>query len=77
MKVKKTLSLEDTVITKGEEKAKRLSFNFSSYVTYLINKDCGEMQGIEVSIDKEPVKKLSKEVSGSIDDIMNLNDVEM
>lgn len=50
MKVKKNISLDDSVICKGEEKAKKIGMSFSGYVTYLILRDLGE---IAVTKDKK------------------------
>jgi macrodomain Ter protein organizer (MatP/YcbG family) len=50
MKVKKNLSLDDSVICKGEEKAKKIGMSFSGYITYLILRDVGE---IAVTKDKK------------------------
>jgi hypothetical protein len=76
LKVKKSVSLEDKVIAKGKNKAKTLGFDFSSYLTYLINKDCGDIKGIE-EISTTKTSKLSSIVSKSIDNIMNIDDVEI
>jgi hypothetical protein len=39
----KTLSLDEKVIKKGLERAEQLSMTFSGYITYLINRDTGEI----------------------------------
>lgn len=70
MKVKKNLSLEEDILNKGLVRAKDLGYNFSTYVTYLINQDCN---GIEIkTVPKENKKKLDKESENSIDNILNL-----
>lgn len=66
MKVKKNLSLDENLIENGEIRAKQLGFNFSAYVTYLINND---INNIEI-IKKEPVKIKDKKVVSAIDDIL-------
>lgn len=62
MKVKRNVSLEDDVLRKGLKKGKTLGFNFSAYVTYLINKDCGE-----IAVTKE---KVSDKAHNFIDSIV-------
>lgn len=75
LKVKKSISLESEVLEKGKAKAKTLGFDFSAYLTYLINKDCGDIKGIEeVSTTKV---NIPSDISKSIDSIMNFEDVEM
>lgn len=40
----KTISLDKNVIDRGLKRAEKLGFRtFSAYLTYLINKDCGEI----------------------------------
>lgn len=41
--MKKTISMDEKVINKGIERADNLGMTFSGYLTYLINKDCGEI----------------------------------
>lgn len=66
MKVKKNLSLEDNVLKSAENKAKQLGFNFSAYITYLINKD---LNGAVEVIEKHEVIKNDK-ISSAIDNIL-------
>lgn len=43
-KMNKTISLDKNVIDRGLKRAEKLGFRtFSAYLTYLINKDCGEI----------------------------------
>lgn len=66
MKVKRNLSIEKSVLKKGEDKAKSLGMTFSGYVTYLILKDIGE-----IAATIEPIKKIKNEkVSNAIDSIL-------
>lgn len=39
----KTISLDEKVIKRGLKRAEELSMTFSGYLTYLINKDAGEI----------------------------------
>jgi hypothetical protein len=64
LKVRKNISIDNTLLSKGIKKAELMGFNFSSYVTYLINRD---LNG-ETAITEEP-KKNSK-VNSAIDSIM-------
>lgn len=43
MKIKKNISLDEKIILRGEKRAEQLSMTFSGYITYLINKDIGEI----------------------------------
>ena len=38
-KIKKNLSLEETLVKESIKRAKELGYTFSSYVTYLLNED--------------------------------------
>ena len=61
LKVKKNVSLDDTLIRKAEKKADKLGFSFSAYITYLINKDLtGEAE----------VPAKNNEVKNAIDNII-------
>lgn len=52
-KMNKTISLDKNVIKRGLERAEKLGFRtFSGYLTYLINKDCGE-----IAVTKNDKKK--------------------
>jgi hypothetical protein len=64
LKVKKNISIEDTLRDKAIKKAKQINMNFSVYVTYLITKDLGE-----IAMTEELPYKNSK-VSSAIDDII-------
>lgn len=66
MKIKKNISIEDTLKDKAMKRAKQLSMNFSSYITYLIDKDLGELAVME-----EKPKKNDK-INSAIDKIMGL-----
>lgn len=65
MRVKKNLSIEKSVLDKGEDKAKHMAMTFSGYVTYLILKDIGE-----IAATIEPTEKKNSKVSSAIDDIL-------
>lgn len=66
MKVKKNLSLEDNVLRSAENKAKQLGFNFSAYITYLINKD---LNGVIEPSETHKYEKNDK-ISSAIDNIL-------
>ncbi len=66
MKVKKNLSLDENLIKNAETRAKQLGFNFSAYVTYLINNDINNLNIIK----SEPVKVKDKKVVSAINDIL-------
>lgn len=66
MKVKKNISLDDNVLKNGENKAKQMGFNFSAYITYLINKD---LSGAIEVIEKSEIVKNDK-VNSAIDNIL-------
>ena len=68
MKVKKNISLDDTIIEKAKIKAKAMGFDFSAYITYLINKDLvGTIEVVE-KVESEVIK--DKKVSSAIDNII-------
>lgn len=63
---RKTINMDDKIIDKGKKRAKQLGMTFSGYLTYLINKDLGE-----IAATIEPVKKVKdNKVSSAIDDIL-------
>jgi hypothetical protein len=53
MKSKKHISLDEKIIEKGEKRAEQLGMTFSGYLTYLINRDLGE---IAVTTNKQKNK---------------------
>lgn len=78
-RVRKNISLEDSVLDKGQARAEKMfAGNFSIYLTYLINKDWEEIQNtmamnkIEVKDKKENNIKLSEDVQGALEEIINL-----
>lgn len=83
---KKNLSLADCIIKKGIERSEELGFDFSSYVTYLINLDLQGFIGgsfnnernvmnkeIKDDLNKDEViaMAVNKELENNIDDILN------
>ncbi|OOM17235.1 hypothetical protein CLSAB_19550 [Clostridium saccharobutylicum] len=66
MKVKKNLSLEEKLVEAAKIKAKNMGFDFSAYITYLINKDIDGK--IEITENSKPNK--NKKISSAIDNIM-------
>ncbi|MZK53309.1 hypothetical protein [Clostridium beijerinckii] len=66
MKIKKNLSLEENVIEAAKTKAKKMGFDFSAYITYLINKDVDGAIETTVTTKKEKNTK----VSSAIDNIL-------
>jgi hypothetical protein len=65
LKIKKSLSIEENVFEDAKIKAKEIGFNFSAYITYLINKD---LRDVSEPI-KTPTIKNSK-LNDAIDDIL-------
>ncbi|MDH2337354.1 hypothetical protein [Clostridium perfringens] len=81
-KTKKNLSLEEAVIQKGLKRAGELGFDFSAYVTYLINADTKkikiqEEENVEKSCEKETeendLKIPDDETLSEVDNILNGN----
>ena len=79
-KVKKNLSLEKNIVEKANVRATELGYNFSAYVTHLINMDCMGKNIIipeqAIAIDKEEPKKddmaiKDEELLDEIDNIMD------
>lgn len=75
MKVRKQISLEDTIMEKGLKRADEvLGGNFSAYIAMLITKDCEGRNEIAITSleteQKEEITKIDSEVSSSIDDIL-------
>jgi hypothetical protein len=64
LKVRKNISIDDGLLLRAIKKAKSMGFNFSSYVTYLINRD---LNG-ETAITELPKK--DTKIKGAIDNIM-------
>lgn len=69
MKVKKNISLDDSLVKSAENKAKQMGFNFSAYITYLINKDLLGVPESATTIDNNTNSKNDK-VSSAIDNIL-------
>jgi len=71
---KKTLSIQNDVLEKGQKKADEMfSGNFSMYVTYLINQDIKGVQPHPYRIEYSPPAenfKQKKEISCAIDNIL-------
>lgn len=75
-KVKKNISLEEDILTKGLIRAKELGYNFSSYVTYLINEDSNNFNTkddkvTQIKNDKTSDNKVSSKIMSGVDDILN------
>lgn len=70
-KTKRNLSLEDKVLKKGLKRAQELGFNFSTYVTYLINNDTKNL----IIDDSEDLESNSEEEKNDINKISN--DIEV
>lgn len=66
MKVKKNVSLDENLVETAKIKAKKMGFDFSAYITYLINKD---IDGTMEVVEKVKPKNNSK-ISSAIDNIM-------
>lgn len=78
-RVRKNISMEDSVLDKGQARAEKMfAGNFSIYLTYLINRDCEEIENAisisktEVNVEKEKAIKLSEDVQGALEEIINL-----
>lgn len=41
--MRKTISMDKKIIEKAEKRAEKLGMTFSGYLTFLINRDCGEI----------------------------------
>lgn len=79
MKVRKNISLEESIYLKGKEKAdKMFGGNFSVYLTNLIARDCSDIEvknELAVTVEskeKNIESKLGEEEKNSIDDILNM-----
>lgn len=79
MKVRKNISLEESIYLKGKEKAdKMFGGNFSVYLTNLIARDCSDIEvKNELAVtgeskEKNIESKLGEEEKNSIDDILNM-----
>lgn len=86
VKSKKNLSLSEGIVQKGIERSEELGFDFSGYITYLINLDLQGFIGNNFNdrvIFKKEKKKVNedeikativtKELAGDIEDILNCN----
>jgi antitoxin component of RelBE/YafQ-DinJ toxin-antitoxin module len=69
LKVKKNISLDDSLVRNAENKAKQMGFNFSAYITYLINKDISEASESVITVENNSNIK-NKKVSSAIDEIL-------
>lgn len=81
-KTKKNLSLEKSIIEKGLKRAAELGFDFSAYVTYLINADTKNIkienvENVESDFEEEDninaLKITDDEVLSEADNILNGN----
>lgn len=68
-KVKKNISIEEDILKKGLERAELLGYNFSSYITFLINLDTNNLELKSVNIKDE--KALTKDDSNIDDDVLS------
>lgn len=78
-KTKKNLSLELLVIQKGLKRANELGFDFSSYVTYLINLDTKNLSNKEnegIVVAEKSEKKEPNEINFEVADNETLNEVD-
>ena len=62
-KVKKNLSLEEEVLKRGLARAKELGYNFSSYVTYLINADTNINNFTAVTLEETSKKEINNAIA--------------
>ena len=74
-KTKKNLSLEEAVIQKGLKRAGELGFDFSAYVTYLINADTRKIK-IQEEIGEESNKEEAEGNDINMPDAETLNEVD-
>lgn len=81
-KIKRNLSLEEAILKRGLRRAAELGFDFSAYVTYLINSDTKkikiqEKENLEKSCEKETkendLKIPDDETLSEVDNILNGN----
>lgn len=75
-KIKRNLSLEEAVIQKGLKRAGELGFDFSAYVTYLINADTRKIKIQEEESNKEEaegndINMPDAETLNEVDNILN------
>lgn len=74
MRNKKTLSIQNDVLEKGQKKADEMfSGNFSMYVTYLINQDIKGLITQQYRVEyKPPVENIKhrEEIACAIDNIL-------
>lgn len=75
-KTKKNLSLEEAVIQKGLKRAGELGFDFSAYVTYLINADTKKIKIQEEENVEKSCKEETKENDLKIPDDETLSEVD-
>lgn len=74
MRIKKTLSIQEDVLEKAQQKADKLfAGNFSMYITFLINQDCEGMEIIKKAEDERAATttKLDETVSTNINSILD------
>ncbi|MCM8710556.1 hypothetical protein M2651_05885 [Clostridium sp. SYSU_GA19001] len=65
---RKTISMDNKVIEKGEKRAEQLGMTFSGYLTYLINKDCGEIAATLESVKKTKDNKIRNAIDNILGD---------
>jgi hypothetical protein len=75
-KIKRNLSLEEAVIQKGLKRAGELGFDFSAYVTYLINADTRKIKIQEEEIGEESNKEEAEGNDINMPDAETLNEVD-
>lgn len=68
-KVKKNLSLEEDILEIGLKRAKMLGYNFSSYITFLINLDTNNLELKNVNSKDE--KAITEDKESIDDDILS------
>lgn len=72
-KIKRNLSLEEAILKRGLRRAAELGFDFSAYVTYLINSDTKKIK-IQEKETKENVLNIpDDETLSEVDNILNGN----
>ncbi|CDM67285.1 hypothetical protein CM240_0106 [Clostridium bornimense] len=80
MRIKKTISIQQDVLEKGQHRANEFfSGNFSLYITYLINSDVKGVMNSGIHSTNQPYAtsptndyRHKKEVSNAIDSILNM-----
>jgi hypothetical protein len=78
MKVKKNLSVDDTLLSVAEKRAKELHLSFAAYITMLVNQDLSNMSALppvrqhKKELEDAKDLALTQDVLNSIDAIMNI-----